>query len=519
MGCGFSRDRLSRDRRKTPCPRDQPEQAELKREPVLDRFWRRRLAGLVIDNRQRALGKAVDTVDFALENYSGDFGLALDFGGERDAPDGLVAALKAGDPVDRFEQTRLPQGAKHRVDRLTGEQGAGARQQSVGLAAVLGEPLFENGMDRAAFPQRGMVGIDRFKHVKLEHRAGIESERIGLEPVERGDVDHTRAVGERRAWCGAPDRHMLARLVNRCGEPLKPVVAGKTAGHRHQPEPEARGDGRRFIVAPRTGHEDLRRAQRACKIMRRKPGAKVEPGKPEIGANPGCKPRIGRRERWPHAFVHPTQDHHIGLLQARFEQTPDEDPRMTAVGRAHRALVEQLAKHRSRVVGVEQQRRGIGRSFELGEQFGGQTTIGAAPGGIAGEQGRGLAQGRSKAIERGRSVEQAVERRDPRTNPCPGGAGLLLGGEQGIERGQTGGLARTAHRKVEGPHRVEPGKAILAGGNQRVFEQSQQRDRRKRFGGRGGDTQQQGPGRALRQRRARTVVGGDPPSREQGGHA
>ena len=45
---------------------DQAEQAELQREAGLDRFLRRRLAGLVVDDREPAVGKAVDPVDPAV---------------------------------------------------------------------------------------------------------------------------------------------------------------------------------------------------------------------------------------------------------------------------------------------------------------------------------------------------------------------------------------------------------------------------------------------------------------------
>ena len=55
---------------------NQPEQPELEREAGIHRFLRRRLAGLVIDDRQPAVGQAVDAVGLAVDNDRGDLGLA-----------------------------------------------------------------------------------------------------------------------------------------------------------------------------------------------------------------------------------------------------------------------------------------------------------------------------------------------------------------------------------------------------------------------------------------------------------
>ena len=62
------------------------QQAELQREAFVNRLLRRRLAGLVIDDCDAAVGKAVDAVDAALDDHTGDRRLAADLRLQRSRP-------------------------------------------------------------------------------------------------------------------------------------------------------------------------------------------------------------------------------------------------------------------------------------------------------------------------------------------------------------------------------------------------------------------------------------------------
>ena len=97
--------------------------------------------------------------------------------------------------------------------------------------------------------------------------------------------------------------------------------------------------------------------ERAREIVRGKPDPEFERRHAELGADLGRQPRIGRGQRRPDAFVQSAEDDQVGALQPRFEQAPDEDARMTAVGRPHGARVEQLAQQRHGVVGADDRAR------------------------------------------------------------------------------------------------------------------------------------------------------------------
>ena len=196
-----------------------------------------RLAGLVIDNRQATIGKPVNAVGAAVEDDPAKLGLAACFGGDWHATVGAVGAFLVGNPFDRFEQARLPQRAEHRVDRISLNQCSGATDQIVGVALRILEPILENFVDRTALPRRAVIGIDRVEPVEAEHGARIESEWIGLQPVDLGHGNLARAVGGGWAGLRAAGGEMLARVVDHRDEAFELVIAREAAGHRHQPKP------------------------------------------------------------------------------------------------------------------------------------------------------------------------------------------------------------------------------------------------------------------------------------------
>ena len=165
--------------------------------------------------------------------------------------------------------------------------------------------------------------------------------------------DLARPNFARRPRAGAFGGCRFAGIVERGGEPLEPRVAGHSAGHRLKPKPEPRRDRRRARVAPRPRDEHLRRAQRAGQIVRRQADPIIEPRQSEVHADFRSEPRIRRGRRRPHAFVEAAEHHEVRLLQPRFEQTPDEDARMPAIGRPDTLLFEEVAKNGHGVFGAD----------------------------------------------------------------------------------------------------------------------------------------------------------------------
>ena len=146
------------------------------------------------------------------------------------------------------------------------------------------------------------------------------------------------------------------RIVERARHPLEREVARQAAADRVEPQQEARGHRRRAAVAPRAGDQHFGRAERAREIVRGKADPELQRRHAERRANLRRKPRIGRWKRRPNSFVEAAEDDQVGALQPRLEQPPDENPRMPAIRRPNRALIEQLPKQRHRVLGGDGQR-------------------------------------------------------------------------------------------------------------------------------------------------------------------
>ena len=205
------------------------------------------------------------------------------------------------------------------------------------------------------------------------------------------------------------------------------------------------------------------------------------------------------------------------MLQARFEQAPDEDPRMAAIGRAHRLNIEQVAQQRHPFGIVEHQCRGVGRGFQFGHQPGSHSSVRPRPGAAPGKPGHSLAQGGSERRQAERCA-QLLDRFKRGTNRGPGGC-TGGPGEMGIKPGQCPGRTRPAQPAIERSRRRQPILSLAAlPADQRMLDQCQHGDRRHTFRRHTGDGQQQGPGRCLAKRLTGAVVGFDPPPPEQGRH-
>ncbi len=78
------------------------------------------------------------------------------------------------------------------------------------------------------------------------------------------------------------------------------------------------------------------------------------------------------------------------MLQPGFQQAPDGDARMAAIGRTYAALIEQLAQQWYRVGRGNHQALARAQRLQLGEQFGCHAPIRPTPGTIAGQLLSGL---------------------------------------------------------------------------------------------------------------------------------
>jgi hypothetical protein len=107
----------------------------LQAEPLAHRRQAGRLAGLVVDHHQPAIGQPVDPVErpAQLDAFEGDHAARLHRQHLRDRVGGDLGR----DPVDRLHQPRLPQRAHHRVGALVGQHRLGPRAQFLGRAAIL----------------------------------------------------------------------------------------------------------------------------------------------------------------------------------------------------------------------------------------------------------------------------------------------------------------------------------------------------------------------------------------------
>ena len=239
---------------------------------------------------------------------------------------------------------------------------------------------------------------------------------------------------------------------------------------------------------------------------------------PSVARTLGGSHGSGAGKRRPDAFVEAAEDHQVGALQPRFEQAPDEDARMPAIRRAHRALVEQLAKQRHGIFGRDGQplaplatpaaRRAARRPS-------------ARPARARPRRRQALAPPRRAAPAKSRQAASArasnpSSRCDAVANARSSARIAFFVGEMRVEPGEPRRRARAAQREVERAHVLEPGEPLVAlAADQRMLEQRQQRHRRELLGGGRRDAEQQGAGGGLRQRLAGAVVGLDAPAREQ----
>ncbi len=116
---------------------------------------------------------------------------------------------------------------------------AGPGSELARIAVIILEPALKNIVHRDALPCGRLLGIDRLLTFEAKDRLGIESEGIGFQAVQVGDHDSLGANFKRRAWRRLLRGHDVSRRIQLEGEPLKPLIAGHSAGHCLQPQPQA----------------------------------------------------------------------------------------------------------------------------------------------------------------------------------------------------------------------------------------------------------------------------------------
>ena len=211
---------------------------------------------------------------------SGDFGLR-----PRSRPS-AAGALRRGSraPAPRSSRSLRSAAAAHKRAASGGSSRSSSSARRA-AAASRGRNRRRRATLRAPcgphpFHARAVVGVNRIEPAQAEHRLGIESERIGLQAVDRGDRDAARAASRRRRGRGRSAGS--SSPGHRARRSRSSRVSREAPGHRLQAQPEARRDRRRTTVAARAGDQHLRRAERACEIVRRQADAKFEPRQPRF---------------------------------------------------------------------------------------------------------------------------------------------------------------------------------------------------------------------------------------------
>ena len=262
----------------------------------------------------------VDAVGLAVNGRPGDLGASPLFGASGRRPSARSARLPLGDPVDRLDQARLPQGAQHRVDGLAASS-ASARGAQLRPDRNRPRPAIARAPRGPPCPSTWRCGRHRpGRAAQAEDRLGVESEGIGLQPVDVGHRDlggRCSAGGAARgapAGSAGPDRRARQRAAR---------AAGRGSARRSSPAAAARSARRRSAsgVAPGARDQHARRAERAREIMRGKADPNSRPG--SRGWRGSAARATGRaRQRGPDPLVQSAQDHQVGLLQPRASSRP-----------------------------------------------------------------------------------------------------------------------------------------------------------------------------------------------------
>ena len=126
--------------------------------------------------------------------------------------------------------------------------------------------------------------------------------------------------------------------------------------YRIEAKKPARRHRRNTFVPRSAGQRYLRRPQRLGKIVRGYSDGALRQGNPELPPHLPGHPRVVLGRRRPAALVQTAENDQVGLLQSRFEETPDRQPRMPAEYRPHDRIGGQRLEQ-SRIMPAGQRRK------------------------------------------------------------------------------------------------------------------------------------------------------------------
>ncbi len=435
-----------------------------------------------------------------------------------------------GGPAQRGLDARQPEGARDRIER-----GVVRQRIELGLegrSARPGQhPIFEQFVQPRPVPARIGRGAQRVERRQAEHPVGIKGKGIARQPIDSRNADPARAVGGgRRGPRLAGGLRIARRQVELRREPGQRHPArcgfGQRAAERREPQPEAGGDRGIAAAARRARHDDLLPAERPGEIMRRHPLLPLGRGQAQQPPDPRREPGVGGRRGGPSSFVEPAEDHQVGALQPRFEQAPDEQAGMSAIGRPDAFLRQQLPQHVGEILRLDERRPVTAGQRPAVEQAAERPAGRPGPDAVAREPAERRLQGREQGRGRrgrGKGSERLAERRRQLVPPGLYLCRKTMAARLGVRHSRrdplrnavpAGHQPRFAQQQVEPPDLIEPAAAFAACADQRMPEQGDQRhriERRRQLG----EQQQQRAGRRPRQGLTGAVVNRYAPARQR----
>ncbi len=290
---------------------------------------------------------------------------------------GPARGLGQREPAGEALELRAPKGRDARCAADLRKERIGDRDQ---LALDIGRQIMRMAEreemqrlvhDVAAQPRIGL-GAERIEWVELEDVAGEDVVRIGEHALDAAHAQLARPRLDRRAGRGPLGRielgHEVAHLrpVDERQRRIERGAQPRRIDQREQPLQPARGDRGHAVHFQRAGEIDGRRAEPLREIVGGKPVAPLGRRQAELLAHRPAEPGARLLRLRPRALIEAAQDHHVGLLQPRFERAPDEEAGMGEPARTHHLAREQAAEEGRVIAGLELQHAPL--NHELGEE-------------------------------------------------------------------------------------------------------------------------------------------------------
>ncbi len=394
------------------------------------------------------------------------------------------------------------------------------------------EEFLENLVHRYAEFGAAGVGVEFVERLQTEDVAGVDRVGIAQPGLDLGDRERARARRQRRAGCGRRVR-LVRRGVEHFGNARdgrrrgQGAVQSDRAQYGVEPQQPARGHGGRALVTGCAGQDHLGCRHRLGKIMGRDADRALGEGDAEIAPHLPRHPGIVFPRAGPHTLVEAAQNDEIGLLQPRFDETPNRQPGVSAESRPHHHTGGERLEE-GRVMPAVEEREILRRSYELVAEEGADLAGLGMPKPRAAIYfvGRGKPLGGfdvccRQACERDTvGGEQFGERTETGLQPVDKPAQLAVAGIEGVfQSGKAGGGAGAQDPPFEPAGQVAESRRGQAPGGERVLQCGQQRHRRQAALGEIEDETEEDAGRGAAQRHARRIVDLDAPAPQFRRHA